>query len=131
MYLTPLQVEADVDPDFWIVRAPLVWMDATYGVVAVPVGTRTDLASIPRRLRDWPVFDPNGRSRRAAVTHDYLYASGVIGKDAADRFLRDALLAEGVGRGTASAFYLAVKWFGGPAWRECRNSSPDVDGGAT
>lgn len=105
-------------------------MDATYGVVAVPVGTRTDLASIPRRLRDWPVFDPNGRSRRAAVTHDYLYASGIMPKDRADLFLRDALLAEGVSSGGANAFYYAVKWFGWPAWRECRNSGPDVSGGA-
>jgi hypothetical protein len=121
MFRSPLLLEAAEAPDLWTVRAPLIWDDGVYGLLVVPVGTITDLASIPRRLRDWPAFDPNGRSRRAAVAHDYLYATALFHKSRADLFLRDALLAEGVGSGTAHAFYYAVKWFGGSAWRGHRN----------
>lgn len=124
MFLTPLLLEADVDADQWVVRAPLVWTDETYGLLSVPVGTRTDLASIPRRLRDWRVFDPNGPSRRPAVMHDWLYADGSRGKDFADKFLRDALKVEGLGTTAAGAYYWAVRLFGGPAWDGHRKATP-------
>jgi len=122
MFQTPLDLRATDEPGLWRVIAPLVWEDAELGQLVVPAGTITDLASIPVRLRGfgafgWYPFDPNGESRRPAVLHDWLYADGTRGKDFADRALRAALLAEGVSRGTANAFYYAVKWFGGSAWK--------------
>lgn len=120
MFFTRLRLEASDTPDEWIVTTPLVWSDQRFGCLIVPVGTVTDLASIPRRLRDWEIFDPNGRSRRAAVAHDWLYADGTRGKAFADDFLRAALLAEGLTSHGAAAYYLAVKWFGGAAWRSHR-----------
>lgn len=122
MFLSRLSVDDTDTPDQWLVSKPLVWCDSVYGRLEVPAGTITDLASIPRRLRDVRAFDPNGKSRRPAVAHDYLYATALFNKSRADSFLRDALLAEGVGRCTAHAFYYAVHWFGGPAWRACRAS---------
>jgi len=123
MFYTRLQLEASDAADEWVVMAPLVWHDARFGWLAVPEGTTTDLASIPRRFRDWRVFDPNGPSRRPAVMHDWLYADGTHGKDFADEFLRDALKVEGISPAGAAAYYYAVRWFGGPAWRGHRVNS--------
>jgi hypothetical protein len=116
MFLNRLRIEDTDTPDQWVVIAPLVWVDPTYGRVVVPAGTVTDLASIPRFLRDREAFDPNGASRRPAVVHDFLYASACFDKPRADRFLRDALLVEGVKRPIAVTYYYAVRWFGGAAW---------------
>lgn len=116
MFASSLVIEAHTQPDFWIVRAPLVWCDATYGRLVVPVGFVTDLASIPRTLRNLPAFDPNGHSRRPAVVHDWLYQWQTRPKAVADAFLRDAMLADGCDKIAADAFYDAVHWFGQHAW---------------
>lgn len=114
MFRTPLILEAG-KPDQWIVRRPLVWATRSdkLDAITVPKGFVTDLASVPRFLRDRKAFDVNGASRRAAVLHDYLYATGLGGKDFADNLFRMALRAEGVGATAAWAFYQAVHLFGG------------------
>lgn len=121
MFLTTLclvedQVPDSASADLWFVDAPLVWKDALYGTLTVPQGFRTDLASIPRALRNLPFLDPNGISRRPAVMHDWLYAWQAKGKDFADNFLRAALLAEGASESTAGAFYYGVHLFGRLSW---------------
>lgn len=116
MFLGPLILEALPNPDYWAVRAPLVWCDALYGRIEVPPGFVTDLASIPRALRNLPSFDPNGLSRRPAVVHDWLYATQTLTKPTADGFLHDAMLLEGCSQSDAQAFYDAVHWFGQAAW---------------
>lgn len=121
MYLTELELIAAAEPDYWIVAAPLVWCDPVYGRIEVPAGTRTDLASIPRFLRNLPFLDPDGASRRPAVTHDFLYdtaAGHKLGKQYADNFLRSALVAEGAKPATAAAFYWGVHLFGSGPWAE-------------
>lgn len=111
------------EPDRWIVRRALIWdgpcgVWGLPGVLEVPEGFDTDLASVPRFLRDRKAFDVNGLSRRPAVLHDWLYATGLGGKAFADRTFHRALLAEGVPKLDAWAFYQAVNWFGGAAYRE-------------
>lgn len=120
MFTTPLELIAAPLPDLWDLGAPLVWSDALYGTLVVPVGFRTDLASIPRVFRNLPLLDPNGFSRRAAVMHDYLYGSAFgrrLGKTFADDFLYDALISERVSPSGAWVYYAAVHYFGGPSWR--------------
>lgn len=117
MFQSELCLRADPVPDLWCVDQPLIWSDPVYGTLTVPVGFRTDLASIPRPLRWAPFLDPNGRSRRAAAMHDWLYAWRTKKKSFADLFLHDALLAEGASAATANTFYYAVHWFGGIAWK--------------
>jgi hypothetical protein len=117
MFLTKLALEADTQPDIWVVCRPLIWRDPTYGLITVPDGFKTDLASIPRAFRNLPFLDPNGASRRPAVVHDWFYATQAKPKALADDFLRDALQSEGVGAATAAAFYYAVHWFGRSSWR--------------
>lgn len=116
MFLTRANVEDDPEPDIWVVMSPLIWVDPTFGRLIVPAGFRTDLASIPRLLRNLPFLDPNGPSRRPAIAHDWLYAWRGWGKDKADEFLRAALLAEGAYTATAAAYYYAVHWGGSEAW---------------
>ncbi len=123
MFLTRADLQDRAEPDLWTVMAPLVWCDPVYGRLEVPAGFVTDLASIPRVLRNLPWLDPNGLSRRPAIMHDWLYGSARgrrFGKQFADSFLRSGLLVEGATKSTANAFYYAVRWFGGGSW--------DIDG---
>lgn len=111
MFLTPLTLRADPRADLWVVAEPLIWSDPNYGKLTVPVGFVTDLASTPFHV------DDNGPSRRPAAMHDGLYKLlRRYGKDFADLFLRDAILAEGGGWFRAQAYYRAVSWLGGKAW---------------
>lgn len=120
MFLTPLVLVAvEGLPDQWQFEAPLMWADQVFGVLTVPAGFPTDLASIPRCLRNIPDLDPDGLSRRPAAMHDWLYGSKegrAHGKDFADNFIRAALLSEGAAHEVAEEFYLAVHLFGGSSW---------------
>lgn len=124
MFLSGLGLLADSSPDIWIVSTPLVWCDPVFGRIEVPVGFRTDLASIPRLFRNLPFLDPNGRSRRPAVVHDWLYAVQTTPKARADDFLYASLLAEGEGHGAALCFYWAVHAFGRWSWQGDAGKAP-------
>lgn len=119
MFYTELELIAQTQPDLWRLGAPLIWCDKQFGAIQVPAGFITDLASIPRALRNLPFLDPNGISRRPAVMHDWLYGSPegrTRGKQFADNFLRAALSAEGASATVARVFYLAVHWGGQGGW---------------
>jgi hypothetical protein len=103
----------------WIVREPLVWQPHRLGSTAwtrapitVPIGFQTDLASIPRIIQWLPHMGVNGRSRRAAVLHDYLYRTPGYRKADADLVFAAALSAENVATAAIWLMYYAVKWFG-------------------
>jgi hypothetical protein len=104
----------------FVVREPLVWAsrDDLADSITVPAGFPTDLASIPRFLRDRKPFDPNGPSFPAGILHDFLYATGKFGKAFADELLYVSLRTEGVSAPIAWAYYKAVDWFGHAAYRE-------------
>lgn len=112
MYKTALTLRADPRPDLWVVAEPLIWSDSKYGTLVVPVGFVTDLASTPFHV------DDNGPSRRPSATHDALYKLlRRLGKDFADAFLRDAILAEGGGHLRAWVYWCGVRTvFGRRAW---------------
>lgn len=105
-------------------------------VVNVPVGFRTNFASIPRGFRN--LLPINGAHRLAAVFHDYLYSqSGELSdvsmfidvrgdykttnkpqtvfytRAQADRVFYDLMRNEGVGFIKARTMYLGVRMFGG------------------
>lgn len=122
MFLTEMVLAADLMPDLWVFRRPLVWCDKAFGRIEVPYGFRTDLASIPRIGRSLEIFDPNGPSRLPAAVHDFLYRQRTKGKAFADDFLRAALIQQGMSRLGAEIYYEAVHLFGGAAWRS------DIDG---
>lgn len=103
----------------WIVRAPLIWATEKE-TITVPAGFETDLASIPRMVRGVPGFAPTGLSRRPAVLHDYLYASGDRSRRAADVLFYYALRAETVPEPIARIYFRAVRLGGAGAWARHR-----------
>lgn len=121
MFRSKLILEADEAPGQWIVRVPLVWEDEKYGLVVVPAGTRTDLASIPRIVRNLPSLDPQAHSRRPAVVHDYFYCRQTVTRAVADEFLLDAMKAEGASFRARWMFYSGVRAGGWLPWKRHRD----------
>lgn len=116
MFLTHLDARALIDrPGYWLVIAPLVWDDGRR--ITVPAMFETDLASIPRPFRRF--FDVNGKSRRAAVLHDWLYAGQCLSRADADRLFLDAMAADGVGWAKRWSMYAAVRAAGWRYYRRC------------
>lgn len=83
------------------------------GMIYVPVGFETDLASVPRLPVAWLLA--GGVGNRAAVVHDYLCVkrkhTGVI----AARIFAEALAASGVDVWRRAIMYAAVRCCG-PQW---------------
>lgn len=117
MFTTRLELWEDPQPDFWVVGSPLVWQSSTERI-AVPVGARTDLASIPRILRNLPWLDPAGVSRSAAVLHDWLYNIHGYSRAACDDILRRAIVARGGTKLVAWTFWAGVRIGGGLPYRD-------------
>lgn len=87
-------------------------------IIIVNKGFRTDLASIPKPL--WSFISPMQSGYvYPAILHDFLYA-GVfdITRKEADQIFYDALLFEGASGFTANKMWLAVRLFGGRAYKE-------------
>lgn len=97
-----------------------------FGMVLVPAGFRTDLASTPKIL--WSIYPASGRYSYAAVVHDYLYS-----KDAkiivdgllmtTDRRTADAILRQLMRRSncrfyTCWIFWLMVRAIGRSHWHK-------------
>lgn len=108
MFTTALDLR-DYVPNEWVVLAPLRWREDGRDLV-VPRGFITDLASVPRPLRG--LLDVNGRSRKAAVLHDYGYCLQWASREEIDALFRRALIAEGMHPAVARTYWLGV-WAGG------------------
>lgn len=83
-------------------------------IIRVPVGFKTDLASIPRPLRG--IFDRTGLSLKPAIVHDYLYTDGSIPtlpRKLCDKIFYACLRAVGVSAWTAWIYYAGVRMGGG------------------
>lgn len=82
------------------------------GLVTVPAGFITDLASIP-----WPynrIFRPDGKWSRAAVIHDYLCKlvrddMPPLNREQADKVFYEAMRADGVSLLLAWTFWTYVR----------------------
>lgn len=88
-----------------------------YGLAAVlPAGFRSDGMSVPRPF--WRLIGPKveGRTAAPAIIHDFLYASHAVPRREADRWLREALAANGMDAARRSMVYWAVRLFGGAHW---------------
>ncbi|ONM46860.1 DUF1353 domain-containing protein [Nocardia donostiensis] len=93
MGFTSELVVAEIDQQFWRVTAPLTYRGSEQEFV-VPAGFRTDFASVPRPVM-WLV-PRYGVYTKAAILHDYLLCSGVVGTADADGIFRRALREAGV-----------------------------------
>lgn len=125
-FLTPLILEElhDVRGLFgrseWRVSAPLQFESTVLGrQVIVPVGWKTDRASVPRLPLLFLACGDAGNA--AAVVHDYLYAWGEETRKVADRVFFEALRSRGLFI-RAWLMWLGVRLGGRRAWRNCRKS---------
>jgi hypothetical protein len=74
---------------------------------SVPIGFKTDLASLPRFL--WAVFPPYGKYLRAAIIHDFLLSDYRVNPEIAHNIFHKIMLEDGVNPLTAFFFYQFVK----------------------
>ncbi len=105
--------------DAWEVTRPLQYFAPDSRLVVVPVGYRTDLASVPRLA--WRIVPrDHALARRPAVVHDYLYTHQThrFTKSEADRVFYDALLEEGMPQPLAWLMWCAVRLFGRGGWSQ-------------
>lgn len=115
MFTSALNLTEAPQPDFWAVASPLVWTGEGLPIT-VPKGFLTDLASIPRVLRNLPMLDPDGCSRSPAVLHDWLYRTHQYTRQQSDAILRQALIERGANKVDAWSFYLGVRLGGASAY---------------
>lgn len=102
----------------WRLSRPLIYRAGSGELFTAPNGFVTDFASEP-----WPfrgVLARRTRTARSAALHDWLIAARLVPRRRADRIFHEALLHEGLGRGVAAVFYLAVRlgslWAAGRRW---------------
>lgn len=84
--------------------------------VSVPKGFKTDLASIPRILRSL-VTGQDG-TQKAAVLHDYLYATKKGKRGWADKIFLDAMQECGVNWLRRRIYWAGVRVGGWVAWND-------------
>ena len=115
----------------WLVNPALryeVGAEGSNEVIIVPANTVTDLASIPRGV--WNLFPPDGPWAKAAVIHDFLYATKGTGdvdgqhwmtkpsytRAQADDILREAMGVLGVPAWKRQCIWAAVRVGGAGGW---------------
>jgi len=93
--------------------------EASDEIISVPVGFVTDFASIPRVF--WSILSPYGRHGKAAVVHDYLYATNKdYDRKQSDDIFKEAMVVLGVNWLKRGIMYNAVRWFAGGVWKKYR-----------
>jgi hypothetical protein len=118
-FTSPLQVEY-VNGKRWKVLQAFVFVTEGGEILTVPVGFETDFASIPRFL--WAIYPPAGKWGKAAVVHDWLYASGDRTRLECDEIFKDAMEILGVPWLRRQVMYRAVRLGGGAAWDRHRKA---------
>lgn len=101
----------------WQVAEPLFYQDKKYGLIKVPAGFKTDLASVPRIA--WRIVNSSTPgTRRPAVVHDYIYTqlTNYFSRKQADKIFYRALRECGVNYLLANAMYFAVRIGGKSSW---------------
>jgi len=114
-FLSPLDIrdterENEEGRALWFLLALFGYKTESGAVIWVPPRFITDFGSIPRLF--WRFESPIGRSRRAAVIHDWLYASGLYPREDADKIFLEAMKACGVPKIKRELMYQAVRTFG-------------------
>jgi hypothetical protein len=82
------------------------------GLIVVPAGFVTDLASIPQAVLS--LFGEI--AQEPAVPHDFVYSTGIVPRALGDAMLREACLLTGVPGWKAGLIYWGVRLFGGSHW---------------
>lgn len=115
-FFMPLDVR-DCDDGTWVTLSAFDYDIGYVGgyTIQVPKGFVTDFASTPRAI--WWLFPPMGPYRKAAVIHDWLYATQEFAKVVADGIFLEAMEVLKVPYLTRYTVYMAVRMGGWFAWR--------------
>jgi hypothetical protein len=87
-------------------------------VIHVPIGLKTDFASVPRFF--WPVISPIDSHAKAALIHDFMYQNYYDEKLRCDEIFKEALQVLNVPKWKMFFLYYGVKFFGFYAWNKYR-----------
>lgn len=123
-FISSLQVKraSDGEPGAWELTAPLVYQSTLLRTwLVVPVGFRTDFASVPRVPFAYLLF--GNVADEAAVLHDYVYTNNVSGisREKADLLFLEACDVMGTPAWKSRPMWAAVRLFGKSHWG---NGSP-------
>lgn len=120
MFLSLLIVMA-MRADHWRLVQDMMYQTKSGKIITVPKDFLTNLASVPRVLR--PILNRNGKSRRPAVLHDWLYTNQVcVSRKEADKLFYEALRSEGMNWAGAQVYYRGVRAFGFLYFQQCRSN---------
>ncbi len=128
-FTTPLDLQADDDGRTFTLTSAFVYIEgdqATGKKIEVPAGFVTDFASVPQIF--WNVLPPWGRYGKAAVLHDYLYATALFERSRCDKILLEAMGVLGVSWITRWTIFLAVRAGGWAAWDSHRKGETAAEG---
>ena len=89
--------------------------------IRVPAGFVTDYASVPIGL--WNILPTVGKTDRAAIVHDFLYAVNGVSRGVADAVFAEALDVCGVAAWRRRIMYLGVRVGGWKAWHRYRTEA--------
>lgn len=73
----------------WELLTPLSYITNSNITIIVPIGFRTDLASIPRIL--WVFLPPDWKYTKAAIIHDYLLENSDLSTQQINRIFQDGM----------------------------------------
>ena len=114
-----LIVSPMADGKRWIIRSDFGYDVSEKGSgesINVPVGFKTDFASVPRLL--WGMIPRWGRYGNAAVVHDYCYWSQIYTRKRSDEIFKEGMVVLQVSSLLRNIIYYAVRIFGFMAWRK-------------
>jgi len=97
-------------------------------IITVPEGFVTDFASVPRIF--WAIISPVDRHGKAAVIHDYCYATGIYNRKVSDVIFLECLDVLGVEPWKQWCMYKAVRIGGWRAWQKHRKREKEEKKGA-
>jgi len=92
-------------------------------VIYVPSGFITDFASVPKIF--WPIISPTGIHGKAAVVHDYCYATACYTRSKSDKIFLEAMEVLEVTKWKREVMYQSVVCFGLVAWNRHRKKEQD------
>jgi hypothetical protein len=122
-FLTPLQMELMVDENgiplrtrdgnqLYRLLANFVYRSDVAGLITVPAGFVTDLASIPQAML-WLFGEI---AQEPSIPHDFAYSTHIVSREIADKMLYEACILTGEPKWKAKLIYAGVRVGGASHW---------------
>ena len=122
-FTTPLRIEATNDEcKFWELFEKFSYDVGYLGsgdTITVPKGFITDFASIPKGVR-WIIGGPLGRYGKAAVIHDYLFATQQRSLKETNQIFLEGMKVLGVSWIKRTTMYSMVVTFSWISWNKAK-----------